>query len=75
VGGIMKVELNPTDLAVKHQKPHHEGDLARREQSCETRDVTFDMLNEAAKMVVEQAGKATFFPWDRNAAKVVHFPG
>lgn len=53
----MKLELDPLDLAPEFQ----EGDGNKTDQKINTRDVTFDKLNETAQAAVLAVGKATFY--------------
>ena len=56
----MNLELDPLDLDPKYQ----EGTEAERNinQAINTRDVTFDKLNEKAKAAVTAVGRAVITP-------------
>ena len=68
----MQIELDPFDL-----KPEFtEGGAAEKnfDQAINTRDVTFDKLNDKAQQVVRAAGRAVFYAFDRMTYNAVHPP-
>ncbi len=66
----MKIKLDPSDLREEYQK----GTGNDLDQACSTRDVTFDHLNDTAQTVVEIAGRAVFYSWDRMTYNAVYPP-
>ena len=66
----MKLELDPIDLSPEYQR----GAKGEVDQACNTREVTFDKLNEQAQTAVRAVGRATFYAWDRRTYNAVYPP-
>lgn len=68
----MKVELDPFDLRSEFTR----GGAAEKnfDQAINTRDVTFDKLNDKAQQVVRAAGRAVFYAFDRMTYNAVYPP-
>lgn len=66
----MKLELDPLDLRSEFQEKDRRG----LDQACNTRDVTFEKLSEAAQVAVRAVGRGVFYAWDRQTYNAVYPP-
>ena len=67
----MDLTLNPNDLKREFQR---ELDFGNLDQAIQTREVTFDKLNEKAQKAVLAVGRATYYSWSGRTYNAVYAP-